>query len=454
LAREATIHCGSLSAKWSALRTLDDVTGDPTWWQYPETHKTWITGLRKAVFRISQFFIGLPEANRTIVNVLYPTSTLLSTDPRDKLFALMGVSNMSSLLKADYSKSTRDIYMDFTRRLIRRERNLEVLLTAGPWNPYNGLDIGLPFWTPDYRGISCVDIRYLAASHLGHFHASKDRKHSHIPSGSPSGESTLMVEGFIIDTVSETIFLGKGKSRRNTVMENFDPLGRPARPRARPFFKAFFETMILYNTTMYGESAGAITAIQKENKSRLELGFIHDFDEFYRMKNSAKGTQMDTMSFKSILETDTFEGAVREYRGLQKTEPDILHWRREEYTTRVEAATDGSLTNIFSTVDGYLGRGLSSVMEGDIVAVLFGSRLPFVLRKMEESPAYQLVSPCYVAGVMSGELMERVRRSGEESWNQAKIKRSSKSWSRMGSRGENSGKSKHGYLKAETLILV
>ncbi|KAK2051108.1 HET domain-containing protein [Colletotrichum caudatum] len=455
LAREATVHCGLLYTKWSTLRALDEVTGESTWWQHPETRKIWITGLRKAVFRISQFFIGLPEAKRTIVNVLYPTRSLLSTDPRDKLFALMGVSDMSSLLKADYSKSTRDIYIDFTRRLIRRDRSLEVLLTAGPWNPYNGVDVGLPSWTPDYRGISGVDIRYLAASHLGHFNASKDRKHSHIPSGSPSGQSTLVVEGVIIDTVSQTAFLGKGESRRNAVMEMFGPVHRHARPKESLSFRALFETMILYNATMYGDSSEEnTTEIQKENKLRLTLGFIHDFEEFYRAKGSARGVGMDMTSFKSALETDTFEEPVQKYHDLRKSDPDALFWLREEYAARVEGATDGHLTNIFSTADGYLGRGLSSVMDGDIVAVLFGSRLPFVLRKTEENSAYQLVSPCYVAGVMSGELMERVRHSGEESQIQAKSERTSGSESEKESRGENSSKSERGYLQVETLILV
>ncbi|KAK2026049.1 HET domain-containing protein [Colletotrichum zoysiae] len=451
LARGATIHCGLFSTKWSTLRALDDVTGDPTWWQHPETRKIWITALRKAVFRISQFFITLPEARKTIVNVLHPTRTLLSTDPRDKLFALMGVSDMSSLLKADYSKSTRDIYIDFTERLIRRDRDLEILLTAGLWNPENGVDLGLPSWTPDYRGKSGLDIRYLAASHLGHFNVSKNRKHSHIIF---PGESTLVVEGVMVDTISETEFLGKGKSRRNAVMEKFGPVHRHARPRASHSLRALFETMILYNTTMYGDSSEKATAIQKENKSRLTLGFIHDFEEFYRAKGPARGIQMDMTTFQSALETDRFEESVQKYRDLQKSDPDALPWLREEYAARVEGATDGHLTNVFSTLDGYLGRGLSSVMKGDIVAVLFGSRLPFVLRKTEESQAYQLVSPCYVAGVMSGELMERVRRSGEESRSQAKSERSSESGSGMGSRGEIGGKSEHGYLQAEKIILV
>ncbi|KDN65596.1 putative HET domain-containing protein [Colletotrichum sublineola] len=450
LARGATIHCGSLSAEWSTLRALDDVTGDPTWWQKPETRITWITDLRKAVFRISQFFIGLPDARKTI-NVLHSTRTLLSTDPRDKLFALIGVSDISYLLKADYSKPARDIYMDFTRSLIQRDRNLELLLTAGPWNPDNGADIGLPSWTPDYRGMNGVDVRHLAASHLEHFNAWKGKDHSHTLSQSLSDRGSFTVKGVILDTVSETIFLGKGESRRNSVMEKFNPVRCHSR---RHSFKALFETMILYNATMYGDSSTKTTVTQKENKLRLALGFIHDFNEFYRTRHSVTGTHMNITSFQGIHEADIFEEAIGEYRDLQKTDPDALYWLREEYINRVEEATDGHLTNLFSTVDGCLGKGLSSIREGNIVAVLFGSRLPFVLRKAEESSTYQLVSPCYVPGVMSGELMERVHYSGEKSQNQGKSELISGSGSEMGSRSENSRRSQNGFLQAETLILI
>ncbi|KAK2016752.1 HET domain-containing protein [Colletotrichum eremochloae] len=453
LAREATIHCGSLTAKWSTLRALENVTGNPTWWQKPETRKPWITGLRKAVFRISQFFISIPDARKT-ANVLHSTRILLSSDPRDKLFALIGVSDMGYLLKADYSKPTRDIYMNFTRRLIGKDKDLSILLTAGLWNPENGAEIGLPSWTPDYRGMGGVDVRYLAASHLKHYNASKYRRHNHTPSNSHSGQDMLITEGVILDTISETEFLGKGESRRNSVMEKFDPVRRHTRPRAKHSFMAFFKTMILYNPTMYGDSSENTTAIKKENLSRLALGFIHDFNEFYRTQSSVPGTPMDIMSFPGVHDSDIFEEAIGEYRDLQKTDPDALYWLREEYINRVEEATDGHLTNLFSTVDGYLGRGLSSIREGDIVAVLFGSRLPFVLRKAEESSTYQLVSPCYVPGVMSGELMERVHYSGEKSQNQGKSELVSGSGSEMGSQSEDSSRSQNGFLQSETLILI
>lgn len=95
---------------------------------------------------------------RDMTNVLQPTRNLKATDPRDKLFALLGVCNTGLFPSPDYSKPVRDVYIDFTRALIGHDHDLSILLTAGPWNPENGNNIGLPSWTPDYRGMNGIDI--------------------------------------------------------------------------------------------------------------------------------------------------------------------------------------------------------------------------------------------------------------------------------------------------------
>jgi hypothetical protein len=58
---------------------------------------------------------------------------------------------------------------------------------------------------------------------------------------------------------------------------------------------------------------------------------------------------------------------------------------------------------LFRTKLGYFGLGSSNVVPGDQVVVLFGGRVPFVLRK--KSKHYRLISDCYVRGIMNGELI-------------------------------------------------
>lgn len=48
----------------------------------------------------------------------------------------------------------------------------------------------------------------------------------------------------------------------------------------------------------------------------------------------------------------------------------------------------------------------SDILEkGDVVVVLFGGRIPFILREREEG-GWILIGECYVHGVMNGEALK------------------------------------------------
>jgi len=67
----------------------------------------------------------------------------------------------------------------------------------------------------------------------------------------------------------------------------------------------------------------------------------------------------------------------------------------------------------FVTRMGMPGIGPKVMRAGDIVAVLRGSGVPFVLRPLE-GEQYQLAGAAYVWGVMYGEVVEECRAIGEE----------------------------------------
>jgi hypothetical protein len=51
---------------------------------------------------------------------------------------------------------------------------------------------------------------------------------------------------------------------------------------------------------------------------------------------------------------------------------------------------------------GYFGTVPSEAEEGDLVAIFFGLRVPYVLRPLAVD-TYKLIGPCYVHGIMDGE---------------------------------------------------
>ncbi|EFQ30450.1 heterokaryon incompatibility protein [Colletotrichum graminicola] len=100
--------------------------------------------------------LGRPWWSRTLVDgklsdLLWNTWDRDAQDPRDKVFALLGLVRKSEgLLKPDYGKSTRRVFCEAARDIIRTEESLDILLAAG--GPRAQCDGGrLPSWVPDWR---------------------------------------------------------------------------------------------------------------------------------------------------------------------------------------------------------------------------------------------------------------------------------------------------------------
>ncbi len=70
--------------------------------------------------------------------------TMLSTDPKDKIYGLLGFVTSFRGIQPDYKKTTKEIYCSATVRLMRDAGDLTYLNQACSNEP------GLPSWVPDY----------------------------------------------------------------------------------------------------------------------------------------------------------------------------------------------------------------------------------------------------------------------------------------------------------------
>jgi hypothetical protein len=67
---------------------------------------------------------------------------------------------------------------------------------------------------------------------------------------------------------------------------------------------------------------------------------------------------------------------------------------------------------IFTTEKGYMGLTALGAVVGDLVCVLFGGQVLYVLQ--EEDGRYKFSGECYVHGMMDGETMEKFKRGEVE----------------------------------------
>lgn len=157
-------------------------------------------------------------ADANIVNVLNAAVACESSDPRDRVYALLDMSSarirrpnslltggpswMATLdfcIEVDYSKSVSTVFADVARYVLRSERNLNLLYTQARFGAMS--DLKLPSWVPDWRhGIqvsACYD-RNQRVLHRSH------NWRTSLDAGDIGGEgNTLICGGHRVGTIEK-----------------------------------------------------------------------------------------------------------------------------------------------------------------------------------------------------------------------------------------------------------
>ena len=60
----------------------------------------------------------------------------------------------------------------------------------------------------------------------------------------------------------------------------------------------------------------------------------------------------------------------------------------------------------FRSRRGYVGMGSAGTQPGDLLCVLFGGKIPFILWKVRDGGGFYLVGDAFVDGAMRGETIE------------------------------------------------
>jgi hypothetical protein len=106
------------------------------------------------------------------------------------------------------------------------------------------------------------------------------------------------------------------------------------------------------------------------------------------------------------------ESAAREPKSASPTNCPVFtpteHQRLKAFENRMREVKRGR--RMFRTKGDLMGMGPKSMQEGDVVCVLLGAKVPFVLRAVEgekkEPRRYRLVGEAFVFGYMNGEILE------------------------------------------------
>lgn len=334
-----------------------------------------------------------------ILDVFLAGLELKATDPRDKLFALLSfgsdtckADDLPLTIKPSYLKSPNRVLADFTRWWIRTNKSLDILskIHGQPGRTWVRLyhtsvqpKIAQPTWAIGCDGNGAWAETTLTS--LFDFKASKDT----IPFGdfldqdAASSPELLDLKGFELGRISEITYptledgavqqSDSSKEILNVLDRIIDPSGSHTRWNSKP--RKEVEAEVVHR--LFKDPAGlkdhlhahwGYTSQPKFSALRSGARMSHDFDNYGFIR----------------CETDTIPTCLDPF--------------------------------YFTTLDGGTGICPWAARTGDVVVILYGGKVPYLLRQLEaftddedtgeSAGRFEFVGECYLSGAMHGEAFE------------------------------------------------
>jgi hypothetical protein len=321
--------------------------------------------------------------------ILVATSFSQCSDPRDKIYAVKGLAKDwedRKGLETNYKISVETLFRTFAVADSNRNLNLRTLSCAS--GPTKSKNTPLPSWVPDWRSIENAHpfVRY---SDRTKFRASGGMKaeawHSHY-------QSILHVRGKLIDSVA---VLGSKPAftKSSAVFEiNTDKITELSKSA----------TWLQECEELASNRDGILKSGRQEQLWRtLTCGLTgdgfpapqHYAEYFWKYMKFMAGSQERFTNY--LAEAENSPNGVR---GLT----EAMHgFETHKY---IEASIDrwSSKRCFCITNSGALACVPKATRHGDIICVLFGGEVPYVLRPTGTG-RFLVVGECYVHGIMKGE---------------------------------------------------
>ncbi|CZR69598.1 uncharacterized protein PAC_19498 [Phialocephala subalpina] len=153
---DALILIGHHSMPWDVLSGILDHSGIPDRFHAPMAHGSPDSWLWEIIIGVQVIehqrgsVKGIHLINSTLVDVLSRFRQTYSTDPRDKIYCLLGLATDGHGIVPDYRKPVGEVYTHIAWQQIQKEQNMD-MITQSLW-PL-GPDAGtadLPSWLPNF----------------------------------------------------------------------------------------------------------------------------------------------------------------------------------------------------------------------------------------------------------------------------------------------------------------
>jgi len=308
-----------------------------------------------------------------------------ATNPRDKIYAFVGISKQNESYEIDYSSSVPHVYMNFVYHTILQSKKLDIICslkqTGNESEGYN-----LPSWVPDW-GAKNV---FVNASLTAYVKA----LYKICASGTTSAQvqfdlqnGAMIPSGGVIDTVYEV-----GNTGLMTRADDFEPA-------LVTIHEWWSLTKTLRGTSVESQEA----FVRALCFDYIGPQHVNDYFTKSELLQWILGA-FSTLAAKICPDIHMDETLS----GLKDLHDWVLYPGQE---VRAMAWISQIVSNIryrklFLSPSGILGLAPQAIKQGDKICILLGCSSPVMLRPVDDH--YILLGSAYVDGYMTGEALNKV----------------------------------------------
>jgi len=351
-----------------------------------------------------------PESGRrdyAILDLLIQSHFSQASEPRDHLYALLSVAldvngadkdGVGIILWPDYTQPLAETYTAFAMKCLQSSPTLDVLHCAGAFrhvavphgladNPYfmAGGPLGLPSFVPDWT----APRRYTPLVGVARFTAG-------FVAGTPPpriqlDQGALVIPGLVLDTAKIQSVPFPSDLLPGSVIDVMrdchviyykgpSPLSTADVARILTADHALLDTSLWFKSSHTAKDNAVAHA--GSNRRAMRAGLCQLLDDW-----RAAGERMDMDTLK----------------GYDSGEDALLRLQCAATLCKTMAGR-----SFFISEKGLMGIAPCDMRKGDVIAVLFGARTPFVLRPskpLDGRGLYTIVGDCYVDGFMEGKAL-------------------------------------------------
>ena len=356
-----------------------------------------------------------PKESRSLVwKRAEDVSSMHSTDPRDKVYGLLGLIEFP--MDPDYTKSVRDVFYEFVQPYVAEQLG-QILHRSGICQQKNvSKEWCLPSWVPSFGQ---------PQTNFGETYCYKSSDNNPPVNrqlhGPYTQDGVLYAWGILCDEVT-SIERALKLQDLFTFSCNYIQ-GNTTYPTGVPLLQAFVRVLLKDmdlalklsridpGSRSFQEHASALLHILISQYIMTVPG--KPLREWISMLGLPDGERFGP-SLGAKLYGESYDGEVifacKSPMANLKLGMRMINELLVYFLLKFELPEH--LERIFQTKGQYFGVALEGSLPGDQVCVLIGSNLPVILRKVGDR--YIHVGPCFVLGLMDGEAMEDLRNGTRE----------------------------------------